>query len=98
MTNFRKGLNGILVAPRRGKPPPAPEGYEEVPGYRFQYRLIIPDCEHRYLDDSDCIKCPRSSPKMACKVVERVVTRTLCHECGAVPAIIKEKYRDNKNA
>jgi hypothetical protein len=92
MTNFRKGIGGILLAPRRGKPPPAPEGYEEIPGVRFQYRLKLVDCEHRYLDWDACGRCPNASPPLTCKIIERVVSRPICYECGANIQWIEENY------
>jgi hypothetical protein len=80
------------MAPRRGKPPPVPEGYEIAPGDPFVFILRMPDCDQRYWDETKCKKCPGTQPIMTCRVVEKRTTRTLCVECGATPDFIKEKY------
>lgn len=44
---FRKINSTTLAAPRRGKPPIAPEGYEQDPRDPFLYHLTMPVCEYR---------------------------------------------------
>lgn len=44
---FRKINDTTLAAPRRGRPPVAPEGYEQDPRDPFMFYKKIPDCEYR---------------------------------------------------
>jgi len=44
---LRRLPNGILTAPKRGRPPPIPDGYEIYNNDPFIFALILPKCPHR---------------------------------------------------
>lgn len=46
-SQFRKINETTLAAPRRGRPPVAPEGYEQDIRDPFIYHIILPACDHR---------------------------------------------------
>ena len=87
---FRRGPDGELFVPVRGKPPAAPDGYEPDPNDPYRFQLKILDCKHRDIK----IKkegCCEQVIKL-CTVVNRPVTRRLCNQCGADPSWIKQKF------
>ena len=44
---FRKLTPNTICAPPRGRPPVAPEGYEQDVTDPFLYHIKMPPCEHR---------------------------------------------------
>jgi len=47
MTRFRKMSADTMVAPRRGEPPAAPDGYIRDEGDPFVFHVIMPRCPYR---------------------------------------------------
>jgi len=45
--HFRRINNETLIAPHRGRPPAAPDGYEADTGDPFVFFLKMADCPHR---------------------------------------------------
>jgi len=44
---LRRINNETLIAPHRGPPPVAPDGYEPDPGDPYVFKIMLPPCEHR---------------------------------------------------
>ena len=88
-SNFRRGGNGHIFVPHRGKPPPCPDGYEPIPGNSYTFRIKIPECEYRSIK-LPTSNCCGQSPIPICEVIQKPVRRPTCAECGACPAWIKE--------
>ena len=70
------------MAPQRGIPPEAPEGYEQAPGEPFMFLPILPDCRYRELRVVHR-KCCGNITRMVCQDRGIFVTRLDCMECPA---------------
>ena len=80
MADFRTLPNGYKIAPQRGTPPPAPEGYEMLESEPYVYVPTIPDCKDREIRD---IKrsCCSSKQVIVCHKFDKFVIRLRCAEC-----------------
>lgn len=79
MIRFRTMSDGTIVAPKRGKPPPCPEGYEPIAGNPYTFRATLDPCIYRTLKDSGCCDKGRhcSHPD-----INKFVTLKECQNCG----------------
>lgn len=77
MALLRQISPDTLAAPRRGRPPPAPPGYEQDPSDPYMYYLVIPNCENRKIT---FIKRPCGCEKTTiwCTILNIPVTRWGC--------------------
>jgi len=72
--------------PKRGKPPKAPEGYEQYPGNPYKFWPTLPPCTHRIeavKGDPNC--CGGTYNTIECKVIDDLVTRLDCRNCDGNP-------------
>jgi hypothetical protein len=78
--NFRKLENGYLIAPRRGVPPPPPEGYETAYGDKFVFLPVLSACVYR---EKKIIKrsCCDPVERLFCIHHDTFVTRLRCQGC-----------------
>lgn len=79
----------MLMAPMRGSPPPAPEGYEPSPGNPFVFLPCMEECEHRGIKKPKNYCCGRGD-RLFCAVIENVVLRITCSQCKSNPEWIKK--------
>ena len=77
--------NGIMFAPRRGPPPPVPEGYEIYNNDPYIFAPILPECEHREFKQPDS-RCCGQAKYLYCNYYGKRVTRTQCVECNSDPS------------
>lgn len=80
MPRFRELANGYLVAPQRGNPPTAPEGYEPLAGERYVFVPIMADCEYREMRKIK-MGCCDTAPKIYCNKTNNYIKRNQCKEC-----------------
>lgn len=82
---FRAGPNGTLIAPKRGPPPQAPDGYVPSKGDPYTFEPVLSLCEHRenrrrFLEG--CIPCGRSNPfQIFCKIDNQYTLPQICKKC-----------------
>jgi hypothetical protein len=70
--------NDKLIAPRRGKPPAAPSGYEPDPGDPYVFLIKLPPCDYR---EERIYKMPCCDViKMWCTKLDVPVKRIHCSE------------------
>jgi hypothetical protein len=79
-----------IFAPRRGKPPPVPEGYEREPGDDYIFRRKLLPCVYRQEVAPTKRCCGGTGVSLKCLVIDETVTRQTCLECGARPEWIKQ--------
>lgn len=75
-------MRTILVYPRRGNPPPVPEGYEAEPGDPFVHHMKWAPCKHR--GTLDCGGCPSNKSKSGppyCELLDIIVDQNTCKSC-----------------
>jgi hypothetical protein len=79
MTHFRTHPSGCLIAPNRGNPPPAPEGYEPTDN-PFVFAIKIDDCEHR---TTKTMKkgCCGNVQVLYCLKYDEITSRSDCKGC-----------------
>lgn len=65
VVRLRELPSGLLVAPRRGAPPPCPDGYLRVEGYPYMFTPILADCRYRQ-EDLVNNSCCKNSPELRC--------------------------------
>jgi len=86
--NYRKLPDGTLLAPRRGRPPAVPDGYERDAGDAYIFLPVLESCDYRITEikaDGCCEKVFRT-----CEVVDRQVTRSTCIQCNGDPEWIRQ--------
>lgn len=81
--NLRQQADGSLLAPRRGKPPACPAGFERDPKDQFRFLPILVECIHRSTKDAKCKSC--GSDSMFCKYAEITITMKTCVVCEGKP-------------
>lgn len=94
MVNWRKFADGTLAAPRRGKPPSPPEGYEAT-GDPYICVPILVACEYRTTKEVKRACCSRMTTVMWCETLDRKITKLTCQACEGKEEWIaeyKEKY------
>ena len=77
--NYRKLPDGKLMAPRRGRPPAVPDGYERDPGDSYVFLPKLQECDYRITEvkaNGCCEKIVRF-----CEYHEREVSRKECVDC-----------------
>lgn len=86
--NYRKMPNGSLVAPRRGRPPAVPDGYERAEGDNYTFLPILTDCDHRStrIEKTGC--CDKIIRQ--CGIIDANVSRVQCSECKGNPEWIRQ--------
>ena len=67
-----------LIAPMRGKPPPCPEGYENIPGNKYTFWRKIPECLYR---SSRVLKCCGKPIVLHCSYYNIDIIRQKCLTC-----------------
>jgi len=80
MVDFRTTHEGSLIAPHRGRVPPAPDGYERDFGNPFLFHPRLSPCENRVqkiYESGCCGKYVRTY----CTVLNCNVTRSMCKSC-----------------
>lgn len=80
--SYRYLGNGYMAAPRRGEPPPPPEGYEPIAGDPFVFAPIMRKCEFRerkIIQGSGC--CQGLTEKFYCHKNNTYVSRYFCVGC-----------------
>jgi len=80
MITFRKHSAGYLLAPRRGIPPPAPDGYERAEGDPFVFLPILDFCQYREKIIVNT-SCCGNVLKTQCTKYIKLVTRADCKTC-----------------
>lgn len=80
MINYRNVGDGILAAPKRGKPPPCPEGYNRATYNDYIFILEIVDCPYR-TNKSGKTKCGGTYNRLHCTIINYNIKRTTCHQC-----------------
>ena len=85
MIRFRESPDGSLLAPRRGRPPACPDGFETDPQDPYICLPILETCQYRSWKEPDCQSC--GSPRLHCAFVDKNITRKTCIICGAKPNV-----------
>jgi len=82
--------NGDVFAPRRGYPPPAPEGYDRDTGDPFLYHPILTACQYRVEKSRGCEGCSGTRIYKWCDRDNQQVYPGDCKECqdGLRPASV----------
>lgn len=70
----------VILFPRRGDPPPCPEGYEQYPGDPFIVTRKWPACATRSIKVS-CATCKTPAKIPWCDFFDCLVTQDICHDC-----------------
>jgi hypothetical protein len=81
MTDFRRLPTGEMFAPRRGKPPDVPLGYDRDSGDPFVFHPIVYTCEHREEQKENCKNCSGTVYFKYCNKNRVRVTKGQCKDC-----------------
>jgi Rad3-related DNA helicase len=77
---MRKLPNGDIVFPKKGDPPPCPDGYYRDKGNPFLFHLDVPDCPHREM--KTYVKpCGKLGCYMMCNHFAKEVNSVVCNDC-----------------
>jgi len=77
---MRQLPNGILIAPKRGRPPEIPEGYERYHGDPFIFAPKLSRCLHREIKQPES-RCCNQATSMRCSLFGKRVSRFICMRC-----------------
>lgn len=91
--NFRTTREGSLIAPHRGSPPPAPDGYERDAGDPFLFHPRLDPCENRIQKIFES-RCCGKYVRTYCTILNCNVVRGMCKACQEDDQWI-EKYISN---
>ena len=77
---WRPLSDGDLFAPVKGVPPPVPEGYVRDLKNPFIARLLLLDCEHRFIckEQKSCGKVVKI---IECSFFDKIVNQLECQTC-----------------
>ena len=81
MTQWRKYADGTMAAPRRGKPPVPPEGYEATSDPYICVPILV-ECEWRTTKSVKRACCNQMIDTMWCETLDRKITKLTCQACG----------------
>ena len=78
---MRKHPDGTLWVPKRGTPPPVPEGYEIAPGDPFTFYPKLEKCRYRITKSAKSVCCEGIRSWMECLNEQGIVNRGYCKRC-----------------
>jgi hypothetical protein len=78
---LRKLSNGTLIAPTRGVPPPAPDGYVQDPGNMYVYLPYNYTCDKRKEIPINNRSCGCKMTVVMCLLNKEKVHPDMCKEC-----------------
>lgn len=90
MSRLRRSRDESLYVLPGEQIPNIPKGYELDPNDKHRLRLIILDCKYRELIEPKKNCCGRSI-HFKCKIINRLVTRLICHNCESNEQWIKNR-------
>jgi len=79
-TRYRQLANGFLTAPKRGCPPPIPEGYERYGGDPYIFSPKLENCMYREKREPTS-RCCGHAQWLYCQLLKRQVIRFTCMRC-----------------
>lgn len=94
---FRKLSNGHLIVPRRGQPPPAPEGYLQDPGDMYHYFPIEYTCNYRKTITINVRNCGCKAQRTVCLLDKEYVHPDKCKECTNETKSAKDEGSSDPN-
>ena len=72
--------DGTKMAPKRGKPPPIPEGYERADGDPFTFYPLLFECDRRE-EKVDPSGCCGDYKRKYCTELKMPTDRLMCSQC-----------------
>lgn len=86
---YRDSGDGRFFAPRRGSPPPPPDGYMPSDNDPYIFVPILADCPQRVWKVIKLKCCPAPVTKMYCERDKKQVKYATCKDCPAVTAYME---------
>lgn len=80
-SRLRKLSNGVMIAPARGVPPPAPDGYVQDPGDEYRYLPFKYTCDHTQVIKINNRPCGCEVTVTMCRLNNQKVHPDICKEC-----------------